>query len=80
MCFGDGVLFAERANESFIPICLSPSGMEAKGNQVLKARFPSFGKRLVWKDPKPSELAMARVSLVEKQEEARTREWSKTLG
>ena len=36
--FGDGVLFAERANEFSLPISLSAFGAEAQGNQVLKGR------------------------------------------
>ena len=32
------MLFAERANESLLPICLSASGAEAQGNQVLIGR------------------------------------------
>jgi len=42
----------------------------------------STGKNLLEKagDPKPSELAMARVSAAEKRQEARTREPFNTLG
>ena len=37
--FGDGVLFAERANEFLLLICLSAYGVEAQGNRVLKGRI-----------------------------------------
>jgi len=75
MRFGDGVLFAERANESEHSACLSPYGTKAQRKQVLTAHILLFVQ-----DPKPGELAMGRVNLGEIREEARTREPFNTLG
>jgi hypothetical protein len=80
MCFGDGVLFVERANESSLFLCLSGFAAKAKGNQVLIGRLSVFPRRERARDPKPSELAMARVNSAEMREEARTREPFNTLG
>ena len=73
---GDGVLFAERANEFFLPISLSAYGTEAQGNQVLKGRKI----KLVGKDPKPDELVMTRMKLLEIRVEVRTRLSFNALG
>ena len=69
------MLFAERANESEHTVRLSPYGAKAQRKRALKAQI-----RLYAQDPKPSELAMARVNLEEIREEARTREPFNTLG
>ena len=54
---------------------LIPFREEAKRKRVLKARFLLYAL-----DPKPSELAMARMNSDESREEVRTREPSNTLG
>ena len=47
---------------------------------MLKARFLDFPRRERTGDPKPSELAMVRVNVVEERQEARTRESFNALG
>ena len=72
---GDGVLFVERANE--FEHLLSSKGLHpgGKGKPSVNSAFLE-GVR----DPKPSELAMARVKVAERRPEARTREPFNTLG
>ena len=65
------MLFVERANESGHSARLNPFGAETQGNRVLKARSV-FIRTLSVRDPKPSELTMARVNPPEMEEEART--------
>ena len=74
----DGVLFAERANESERSALskLFWSGGVAKASVNSACDFHTLSAR----DPKPSELAMDRVNFAEKQKEARTRESCNTLG
>ena len=54
---GDGVLFAERANESKYIASSNP----VSGEGTAKASVKSAFMLCVW-DPKPSELTMARVN------------------
>ena len=51
-----------------------------KEKSSVKSAIPDFSGREGEGDPKPSELAMARVNAAEKQQEARTREPCNTLG
>ena len=51
-----------------------------KGKPSVKSASPDFSGREGERDPKPSELAMARVNPAEMREEARTREPFNTLG
>ena len=55
---GDGVLFAERANELLLAAWLIRRGGRAIAKASLKRRLWSLAI-----DPKPSDLAMARVKL-----------------
>jgi len=47
MCFGDGVLFGERANEFFLHHRLSPYGAETQRKRVLIARLSDLSEKMV---------------------------------
>ena len=71
----NGVPIEEWANDLFYIACLNPIRVEAQGNQVLIGR--------IWQckiDPKPDELALARMKSRESEAEVRTSEPFKTLG
>ena len=72
---GDGVLFAERANEYIYVAMSKPLYGEGAGK-------PSLNRAIMQReyDPKPSELAMTRVKFVEGRMEARTRVSFNSLG
>ena len=65
-----------------VPLSSSSKPFQGEGKEKssINSAFPDFSGREGEEDPKPSELAMARVNPAEMREEARTREPFNTLG